>query len=457
MKKIKQGATYDDADSDSILKHARRIQDQSLRSILEIPQDFKPKGSGTRSKGKMGDNVEEYYFDIRNNNKQEPDFPKVNLELKTTGLIYTGPDHKRQAKERLAITSIDWMSILDKPFCDSYLYHKMQKILLMAYDYDKSQKNVFDMIFRVIGIWKIPDSDIPKLKRDWNTILKEVKEGKAHEISSRDTKYLEAATTGKGHGETRPQPNSAIEAKPRRWALKSSYVTTMIAELANQQAYEQIAKDENEENLPIEDLVQKRFAPYFGKTKEELKDILHINCSMRAKQFYAELTKKILGINTDKRIDEFEKANIVVRTIRQNKNGTVREHVSFPAINYKLIVNTNWADSSLYRYMTSLFLFVVFQENQDNQYLLSKLVWWYPTNSDMKEARKVFYATKNLVKNNDYKHFPKVSGFDGKGSHIHVRPHGTKKEVGATPQGTFEPKKSFWLTNKYVKSIIDKV
>lgn len=456
MKKIKQGITYDDGSMKSVLCHAQKLKDKTLRSALEIPLNFKPKGHGTRSKGTIGDNVEEYYFDIKNNNRQEPDFPKINLELKTTGLIYTGPKHTRRAKERLAITAIDWMHISDESFFSSHLYDKLKKILLMAYDYEDGAENVFDMFFRVIGIWEIPNSDIPQFIQDWNTILGKVAEGKAHKISGRDTKYLEAATTGEGHGRTCPQPKSEIRAKPRRWALKSSYVTTMVNELADRQAYEQIKRDDKERNLPIDELVQSRFSPYFGKTKEELKDALQITCSAKAKQFYAELTKKILGINKDKRIDEFEKANIIVRTIRQNKYGRVKEHVSFPSIDYEKIVTTDWQDSKLCEYMNSLFLFVIFHEKENNEYTLSKLVWWSPTDSDIKEAEKVFTVTRELVKNNDYDHFPKVSGFDGNGSHIHVRPHGAKGEKGKTPLGTFEPKKSFWITNKYIETIVSR-
>lgn len=94
MKKVVRGETYDDSDLESILLYAKTIEGKTLREVLDIPQDLKPKGytkpkvTGKQgNKGAMGDNVEEYFFDIPNNNSQAPDFTTTRMELKTTGLV----------------------------------------------------------------------------------------------------------------------------------------------------------------------------------------------------------------------------------------------------------------------------------------------------------------------------------------------------------------------------------
>jgi DNA mismatch repair protein MutH len=455
MKHVQRGVTYDDSDVDSILSYAKRIEGKTLREELEILEEEKPKGYSTNSKGAMGDNVEEYYFDIRNNNKQEPDFPKVSMELKTTGLVYTQKKEKR-AKERLAITNINWMTILDESFESSHLIEKIRKVLLMAYDYDKDVDNIFDLTFKLAAIWEVPEKDLAQLRDDWNTVLNKVRAGQAEKISSSDTVYLEAATTGAGHGKLLPQPHSSELARPRRWALKNSYMTTVINELFHERGYAAIQRSGGQGNLSLKQLVAKRFKPYMGMTRQELKSRLSIACDPGAKQFTASLTRKILGVGTSSKIEEFEKAGVITRTVRRTKTGRVVESVSFPAMDYRKIVKTEWKDSNFFSYMTSLFLFVVFdKDSESGDYKLTDLVWWSPTKEDVEEARILFEETKDLISRNIYDQFTGIAGRRGEGSHVHVRPHGTAGETCETPIGTRERKKCFWLTNKYVRQVID--
>lgn len=453
MVEMQEDVPYDDSNVSSIEEYAKRIVNKTLREALDLPPDARPKGSG--GKGAMGETVEEYYFRIRNNNVQGPDFPKVGVELKTTGLRYDA-HHKPCAKERLAITNINWMTILNEDFKKSHLMDKMSKILLLAYDYDPGSDSVLDMRFRLATMWGVPERDKPQMLADWNTVLAKVRNGDADKVSSRDTVYLEAATTGSGHGKKYPQPKSDRCAKPRRWALKSSYMTTVINQLFQKEKYASIKREKDEVNLTLHQLVKARFRPYMGKTKKELKSVLQISASEHAKNYYAIITKKILGIGTDKSIEEFDKAGIMVRTIRRSRTGRVKESLSFPAMDYKEVACTDWEDSKLYGYMTTPYLFVVFSQREEHGPLfLSQLVWWTPTDEDLAEACRVYKITRQHILANDYDHFPGIRGLEGNGSHIHVRPHATKGETCLTPQGTRETKKSFWITNKYVQQIID--
>lgn len=453
MKKVQRGVTYDDGDVASIEAYAKHIENKTLREALDLPDDAKPKGAG--GKGAMGDTVEEYYFDIKNNNVQGPDFPKVGVELKTTGLKYDA-DKKPRAKERLAITAINWNEVVNEDFETSHLMDKISKVLLMAYDYNPDSDSVLDMTFRLASMWGVPERDKPQMLADWNAVLDKVRAGDADKVSGRDTVYLEAATTGSGHGKVYPQPYSDRPAKPRRWALKPTYMTTVINQLFNRQKYGSIKRQEGDEKLTLHQLVERRFAPYMGKTTDELKSLLNLSGSRSSKQFYARITKAILGVGTDEAIEEFDKAGIMVRTIRRSHTGYVKESISFPAMDYVEVADTDWQDSKLRAYMTSPFLFVVFRMNvKDGPLLLSQLVWWTPTDEDLTEARRVYVRTRQLIKDNDYNHFPGMKGFDGKGSHVHVRPHGTKNETCTTPQETQEGKKSFWISNRYVRQVLD--
>lgn len=476
MKKVIKGVTYDDRDDASVLEYARRLEGKTLREALDIPRDMMPKGYTKAStegkqgnKGAMGENVEEYYFDIHNNSKQEPDFPYIGMELKTTALFEkreddtTSSSRKKnkpvtiRAKERLAITSINYNTILNETFETSHLWEKAKKILLMVYEYRDDTDNVFDMPYRLAAIWGIPDEDLPQIRDDWETVMQKIRDGKAEQISSRDTKYLEAATTGSGHGATVSQPNSDVSAKPRRWALKGSYMTTVINKLfeERERRIEQIRRDGEDNTLTLEELVQTRFLPYFGKSVDQLKRELGLDAIKQPKNLYARMTKAILGVGSDAEIEEFAKADVITRTIRVQDNGRIRESVSFPAIDWIEIANTEWEDSDFYRTLQRPFLFVVYRGESSQHCRLEGLTWWSCPDDALEEARLVYEDTRHRVLAGDYAHFVKGSGFDGTGSRFHVRPHGRNKEdVSPTPQGGMAGKKSFWITNRYVEEII---
>lgn len=468
MKKVVRGESYDDSSEEAILQYAKTLEGKTLRELLDIPEEVKPKGytpakvNGKQgNKGAMGDNVEELFFDIRNNNDQAPDFIHTQLELKTTGLVYSKKDKSMRAKERLAITNINYMKILDEDFETSHFLDKASKILLLAYDYRDDTDNVFDMRFQLAAIWGIPDSDIPQIRKDWETVIEKVRAGKAHEISGRDTLYLEAATTGSGHGKTVPQPNSDIPAKPRRWMLKSSYMTAVLNSLFDKKdKYEAISRTQNQETLDLKELVRERFKPYFGLSRSELKKTLNIQYKESAKQFLHGLTKQILGVSSNAEITEFKKANVTTKTIRLNSNGRLQESISFPAFKWTTIAETPWEESDFYKNLQTPFLFVVFKDRPigDGKFepYLYDIVWWSCPDDTLAEAEEVYNDTRRKVLRGDYEHFAPITGLDGNGSRIHVRPHGrNSSDTYETPQGGAESKKAFWLTNHYVKEIID--
>lgn len=465
MKKVVRGETYDDSDLESILLYAKTIEGRTLREALDIPQDLKPKGytkpkvEGKQgNKGAMGDNVEEYFFDISNNNSQAPDFTTTQMELKTTGLIRR-KDGQMHAKERLAITNINYMTILDETFENSHLREKTNRVLLMAYDYRDDTDNVFDMKFELASLWHIPEEDLPQIRKDWDTVIEKVRAGKAHEISGRDTLYLEAATTGSGHGVTVPQPNSSTRAKPRRWMLKSSYMTGVLRTLLEKKnKVEAIQRDADERQLTLEELIRSKFKNYFGKTASEILYDLNSTCSSKAKQAHASSTiamlKAAFGIDRNATISEFEKAGLVsstIRTVRVEKNGRIKESVSFPAFKWDTIMNTPWEESDFYKTLQRPFLFVVYRDNGDKQYRLDDVVLWTCPDDAVSEAQKVYEDTQRKVKRGVYDQFVRITGFDGTGSIFHVRTHGRDgKDMIPTPQGGMETRRSFWITNHYV-------
>lgn len=237
---------------------------------------------------------------------------------------------------------------------------------------------------------EFPKHSLEIIKKDWELIKQKIADGKAHELSEGDTFYLGACTKGANASSVRKQPFSDIPAKQRAYSLKQGYVNHIIASIANDTTgvYGKlipsvaIAKKQT-----IEDIVIAKFKPYYGKTVDQILISTGVELNTTAKSFYANLAKAILGIELDKEIEEFEKAEIIVKTVRLKENNLPKEDISFPNFKYEEIVNEEWDDSNFKDILEHKFLFVFFQfENE--QLVLRKVKFWNMPYADIFGSRK---------------------------------------------------------------------
>jgi hypothetical protein len=328
---------------------------------------------------------------------------------------------------------------------------------------------ILDYLIKLVDEWSFPSTDLEIIKKDWELIKQKIAEGKAHELSEGDTFYLGACTKGANANSTRKQPFNDIPAKQRAYSLKQGYVNHIIASIANDTVgvYGKLIKSVAEaKKQTIEEIVVAKFKPYYGKTVEQILANTGVELNTTAKSFYANLTKAILGIELDKEIEEFEKAEIIVKTVRLKINNLPKENISFPNFKYKEIVNEEWDDSNFKDILEHKFLFVFFQfENE--QLVLIKVKFWNMPYSDILEAEKVWVKTKDIVSKGEivkkvigsrrFTNFPNKS-FN---SVAHVRPHATNA-ADTYPLATFDKltkakeytKHCFWLNNNYVRDEI---
>ena len=154
----------------------------------------------TKSKGNIGNIVEEGIFGYHINSDQRPDFPHLGLELKVTPYKYT---KKKQisAKERLVLTMIDYMEDYKVPFRESNCMHKLNKILMLFYNHDfnvpKSEYCISKIYLYLFE--QLPQKDRIIIENDYNTIINKIKTGHAEDISEGDTFYLGACTKVQQH------------------------------------------------------------------------------------------------------------------------------------------------------------------------------------------------------------------------------------------------------------------
>ena len=459
---------YNPEDKKSIIEFAMLLKDKSLRQVCDetaIKNDRK-------GKGHFGQILEEFYFQYKPNSDAEPDFPIAKLELKSSPLKQL-KNNEYRSKERLVLNIINYINVVNQKFENSDFIKKNASILLIFYLHQAGY-DILDYLIKLVDEWSFPSTDLEIIKKDWETITKKIADGKAHELSEGDTFYLGACTKGANASSVRKQPFSEIPAKQRAYSFKQGYVNHIIASIAGEtkEVYGKLIPSVKEaKKRTIEEIVIEKFKPYYGKTIEEILDKTGVELNTSAKSFYANLTKAILGIELNKEIEEFEKAEIQVKTVRLKENNLPKEDMSFPTFKYEEIVNEDWENSDFKDILEHKFLFVFFQFEND-KLVLRKVKFWNMPYSDLLEVEKVWSKTQQIVAKGEI-----VKGFktdkNGKVSRetnfpnkefskiSHVRPHAKdasdtyplpkkdklKKENEYT-------KHCFWLNNSYVRDEI---
>lgn len=454
---------YNPTDKKSVIEYAKLLTGKTLRQVCE-PNILEHSYTG---KGNFGQILEKYYFGYEPNSKSEADFFEIGMELKSSPLKQLKTNEYR-SKERLVLNIINYLDVVNQDFEKSDFWKKNANILLVFYLYQAGY-DILDYLIKLVDEWNFPNTDLEIIKRDWEFIKQKIKDGKAHELSEGDTFYLGACTKGTNANSTREQPFSEIPAKQRAYSLKQGYVNHIIASIADNtsEVYGKLIPSlAVAQSQTIEEIVISKFQPYYGKTIEQILAITGVELNKTAKSFYASLTKSILGIELDKEIEEFEKAEIIVKTVRLKENNLPKEDISFPNFKFDEIVNEEWEESNFKDILEHKFLFVFFQF--ENEHLvLRKVKFWNMPYLDILEAEKVWAKTKEIVSNGNI--VKAIEGTERKTNfpsktfnHVsHVRPH-AKNAADTYPLPTKDKltkakeytKHCFWLNNTYVRDEI---
>ncbi len=224
---------YDENNQQSILKFAKKLEGKTLREFLSyktinsIEEDIK---AHPGNKGKLGHNVEKYYFEYPINASPDPDFP-CNLELKVTPIKKINNGELRP-KERLVCNIINYMSITDESWASSSFLKKNKEILLIRYiDPMDEDINLLDYKIFDIQIFNILDNpnDANQFEKDWNVIVNKIKNGNAHLLSESDTHFLGACTKGPTAIKSlRKQPFNIEKAKQRAFCFKNNFMREFL-------------------------------------------------------------------------------------------------------------------------------------------------------------------------------------------------------------------------------------
>lgn len=449
---------YNKYDAQSILKYAKQLEDNSLRSAC--PDKCQKLNINKKNKGKLGELVETLYFEYPNNTKAEADFYEAGVELKVTPL-YKTKNHLLKPKERLVLESINFMTIVNETWHSNSLLKKLRQLLLMFYLHENN-KEVVDLVFKLISLWSPSEEDWKIIRKDWELITNKIKSGKAHEISEGDTRYLGACVKGACANTVQKQPYSDVPAKKRAFSLKHSYMNAIFEILSAQKESQKLSEDGNFEKIIID-----KFMSLIGKSLENIIQENGIFRQRKAKNFLnlimLDYIKSVFGQKLEE-FEEFKKSGIEVKTILLKHNGKPKEAMSFPTIDYIELITQDWDESDIKeKFENEKHLWLVFETNKtytkqsdlslSDIYFIKAMFWNMPELDLENYVYKAWLDTVQKVKNGDYNHFIKAS----ENLVCHVRPHArNSSDLTLTPQGTMEKKMCFWLNTEYIKEQIKK-
>lgn len=463
---------YNNKDITSIFNYSKQLVNRCLR-------DFVPDADEHKGKGGLGQLVEELFFKYDINSRQEADFAFVNAELKCTPLKKSAKNEDLLIKERLACSMINYTEDWNKSFEQSHFYRKCLIMLIMFYLH-QSNVSKLDLHFLFAVLWKIPEKDLLIIRKDYETIISKIRNGKAETLSEGDTMYLGACRKGQKGDSLMVQHGSDIGAPRRAWSLKTTYMRIVLDEVKKNNvdgAYcnydikptelEELISVDELKSHSVDDVLKGRFAPYVGLGYSEICKKLDIN-PITAKSKYFVIAnaiasnKKIDNVNLS---EEFVKSGLTMKTIRINKNGKIKESMSFENIDYQEVYDCDeWTDSRLYELFTSRFMFVIFKETDnllslpngktESEYKLDKVAFWTMPQADLNVAMQYWENIRQCVKDDHIS--PEYFWGIKDNRDFHVRPKATlAKDMVDTPNGTKAKKYCYWFNAKYVKNIID--
>ena len=462
---------YDKSDPLSIEQYAQQLigktfgevvmEDSRISEEVHESKSYMVSHENSNYKGSLGNLIEECFFHYPVNSDSRPDFYEAGVELKVSPYKINS-DGSYSAKERLVLTMIDYFAVINEEFEDSHMWTKSRLILLIYYLYKKDIPNKLLYQIDYAKLFTPPEQDKKIIMHDFYIIKNKIALGKAHELSEADTLYLGAATKAQTSNNRRKQPYSDEMAKPRAFVFKTSYMTYVLNNyiVPGKITYEPIVQNTVVDSF--EDYVINKINQYKGYSIDDLCSEFDIIFSKKPKNLEAMIAYRILGIKGN-HAEEFEKANIVIKTIRIGNNDRIKESMSFPTFRFTELIKEEWDDSTFGNYLRETrFLFVVYKYDANNILRLKGCQFWnIPYNDLETHVKSVWEKTKQVINNGlqvtivngmRKNNFPKAS----ENPVCHVRPHAQNaNDTYELPDGRQYPKQCFWLNNTYIYDQIE--
>lgn len=506
---------YDENDIESIFRYALKIKGKTFLTILEeaglTAHEIEWIQTKETDKGLPGKIVEASYFGYELNSRQEADFEKVGVELKTTAADYDESSMRFKAGETVSVTQIDFRKPVEWDFYNSHLFNKLKMLIVIFYHRDKQLKSkLFYNVFYA-SLFRPSKEDLAIIRNDYWEINRKIEAGRADLLSRTDGIYLSTAPKARRSSNMINPYYGGVPIVKRSYTLRKNYVNVILNGYYSKNE-ERIITDLHElDRKSFAQIIQSRFENYIGWDIWEIADVLNHHAE-QTRDIYgfndiiigkmteatlATITARMLGL---KRLnsEEFTKAGIVVKTIYFNVRGINKEQFRLGDANFEEIYTTpiyyngvgideqdneyeviysGWEDSELYSKLEGLrYLFVVFQEDEDGDIIFEGSKLWAMSDTDIELAKEDWIDIKRVLENGvqlvvgrdgrTYNNFPGVAH----ARRIHLRPHGDKafyvdcnghswgngkiSDTDLLPDGRRMTRQSYWLSSRFVRNIV---
>lgn len=389
---------------EEVRQRAEEAIGHSFKEIFGLAQKFQQENGlkEKRGKGNVGQAYEEGWFNYACNKDVGPDFKEADVELKVTPFLTNSRGYR--AKERLSLGKINYREENWNEYEKSRFWTKNHHLLIMYYRYIKGTKceNFFVEKIDEILLEKLPERDRMIIWHDWEKIARYVKEGKAHELSERNFMYLSPARKGRGGDEKVKYDDRYLEAKPRAYSFKKSYMTKLLNDrmFASKEIFCILPDTVLTKEKEFDDILVETLRPYFGRTVDSLKK--EFPDHRRGYSYKNDIIKQIYRSECElEETDEFQKANYKLRTLTVDENGTPVQDMPFSVFDFDVLLKEKkWSESIVYDEMIApKFLLVIFSKNAEGKEILNNALIWYIPKKDEKEVKAVWKETRNVIKN----------------------------------------------------------
>jgi len=500
---------YDETDINSIYQYALGIEGKTLLQILYeanlSDEDIAWVHSKETDKGLPGKIIEASYFGYELNSRQEADFEKVGVELKTTPADIDKKTQRFKSGETISVTQIDFNHPVEFDFYKSHVYQKLRMLLVIFYYRDRLLRSKLQYNVFYATLFQPSEEDIAIIESDFNDINRKIASGCAHMLSRTDGTYLGTAPKSTKTAFIQPYYGGTPVVK-RSFTLKKEYVNVILSSYytrsyaAQEEKLLSAAELIDLKRITFAEKIQERFRPYLYRRIEDIAASLNLHMIMN-KATLPVLTARMLGLS-QLRCEEFTKAGIVVKTIYFNEYGTNKEKFRLGDVDFMEIYNspdphvemeidsetgeeyevikTGWTDSELYKQLDELkYLFVVFQNVPDGSIIFKGSKLWSMSEEDIALAFKDWMDIRNVLRHGvqlvrrawgdgerTYNNFPGVAD----ARCIHLRPHGEKafyvnvdgtswgngriSDTEPLPDGRRMTRQSYWLSNIFVRQLV---
>ena len=228
----------------------------------------------------------------------------------------------------------------------------------------------------------------------------------------------------------------------RGFALKPYYVNMIF----NSKDYHHIPADFSK---GFDNAILSRFRCFEGLPTSEIEARLGVDMG-ESKQRFAILARYMVCGRNSRRIDELEKAGIMMKTIRI-ENGRPAEPMTFPAFDYFELAEEDWEDSEFRAMLDCKILLVVYDVSDDGSVTFRKAALWLVPESDMASIAETWEDTKTHILDQSYSFITHQEDADI----AFVKPHSTKTSKPVLcPDGKYRQRVGFAFKQDYMSEIV---